>query len=416
MDVQTVKSPGGIEAWLVEEHALPTLALRFAFEGGGSQDPVGKDGLASFVAAMLSQGAGDMSGVEFQERLEDHAIHLEFEAGRDAVGGSLETLTEDRDVAVRLFRLAINEPRFDSDAVECIRERLFAFQANAARNPFDVASRNWDAVAFAGHPYARLLQGTRKTVGGITLDDLKSYCARTFARNALTVVAVGDITPKDLCRLLDNAFGDLPARADFVPLPRATPISGYREAVTHMDIPQSVVCFGMDGIGTDDPDYMAACVLNQIVGGDTMASKLAEELRLKRGLAFSIWTSVVPFRHASVFRGSISTCSDTVEEALDVIRDTLKDTAAGGIDETDLGSAKRYLIGSFPLSFDTNAKIASQLLRLCGFGSDFLRRRTALIAAVTLDDVKRVARRMLRTENLIVTIAGRATCPQAKAS
>ena len=183
-----------------------------------------------------------------------------------------------------------------------------------------------------------------------------------------------------------------------------------------MNVPQSVAVFGMGAMPRKDPDFMPAFVLNQILGGGGFASKLMEEVREKRGLAYSVYTYVYPYQHASIFSGGVATRNDMMGQSLDIIREELKKMADGDVKQEDLDNAKSYLIGSYPLRFDTNAKIASQLLglRMDGFGPEYVDNRNAMIAAVTLDDLKRVAKRLLDTQNLIVTIVGKPTLQHAK--
>jgi zinc protease len=415
MKIQTVKSPGGIEAWLVEEHAVPMLAMRFAFEGGSSQDPANKEGLANFLSAMLDEGAGDLTSRQFQEGMEDISMRMSYEEAKDAFYGNFETLTANRDEAAKLLKLALNKPRFDTDAVERIRQQLIAGLVYAARDPDKVAQNKWYATAFAGHPYARPANGTEETVAKITRDDLEGYRKRVFAKDTLKVVAVGDIDAAQLGKLLDEVFGDLPASAGLAPVAKTSPVLGAQQTVVEMNVPQSVAVFGMGAMPRKDPDFIPAFVLNQIIGGGGFASKLMEEVREKRGLAYSVYTYVYPYQHTSIFSGGVATRNDAMGQSLDIIRSELKKMADGGVSQADLDNAKSYLIGSYPLRFDTNAKIASQLLglRMDGFGPEYVDNRNAMIAAVTLDDLNRVAKRLLDTQNLIVTIVGKPTLQSA---
>ena len=416
MKIQTIKSPGGIEAWLVEEHAVPMMAMRFAFEGGSSQDPTGNEGLANFLSAMLDEGAGDLKSREFQERMEEISMRMRYEDSKDAFYGNFETLTANRDEAAKFLKLAINNPRFDTDAVERIRQQLQAALAYAARNPEKVALNEWYAVAFEGHPYARPSAGTEETVAKITGGDLEGYRKRIFAKDTLKVVAVGDINAEQLGALLDEVFGDLPATADLVAVSKTSPVAGGREKVVEMNVPQSVAVFGLGAMERKDPDFIPAFVLNHILGGGGFASKLMEEVREKRGLAYSVYTYVYPYQHTSIFSGSVATRNEAIGESLDVIREEFKQMAENGPTQTELDNAKKYLIGSYPLRFDTNAKIASQLLglRMDDFGPEYIDNRNDMMAAVTLDDVKRVAKRLLDTDDLIVTIVGKPTLKDAK--
>jgi zinc protease len=392
------------------------MAMRFAFEGGSSQDPTGNEGLANFLSAMLDEGAGDLTSREFQERMEEISMRMRYEDSKDAFYGNFETLTANRDEAAKLLKLAINTPRFDTDAVERIRQQLQAALAYAARSPEKVALNEWYAVAFEGHPYARPSAGTEETVAKITGDDLEGYRKRIFAKDTLKVVAVGDINAEQLGALLDEVFGDLPATADLVAVSKTSPVSGGRQKVVEMNVPQSVAVFGLGAMERKDPDFIPTFVLNHILGGGGFASKLMEEVREKRGLAYSVYTYVYPYQHTSIFSGSVATRNEAIGESLDVIREEFKQMAENGPTQTELDNAKKYLIGSYPLRFDTNAKIASQLLglRMDDFGPEYIDNRNDMMAAVTLDDVQRVAKRLLNTEDLIVTIVGKPALKEAK--
>jgi zinc protease len=409
MKIQVVKSPGGITAWLVEEHSVPLIALRFAFEGGTAQDPEGKEGLSNFLAGMLDEGAGDLTAKQFQERVEEIAMRMSFEDSRDAFYGSFETLTENRDKATALLALALGKPRFDTDAVDRVRGQLQASLAYAARDPNRVASEQWAAMAFPNHPYGRPATGTPASLKGITREDIAGFWSRTFARDNLRVVAVGDIDAATLAGLLDRVFGTLPAKAQLKTVAPVEPAAVDNQKVIEMAVPQSVARFGLPAMPRKDKDFITAFVLNTILGGGSMSSRLYEEVREKRGLAYSVHTSVQPYKQTSIFAGGVATKNEEIAQSLDVIRAELTRFAAEGPTEKELADAKSYLTGSFALRFDSNAKIANQLLWIQQeeLGLDYVDRRNGEIDAVTLADVKRVAKRLFDGKELIVTIVGK---------
>ncbi len=415
MNIQSIKSPGGIEAWLVEDHSNPMMALRFTFEGGNAQDPTGKEGVSNFLSAMLDEGAGDMTSDAFQEKLEELAVRLSFSDSKDSFYGNFETLTANRDKAAGMLRLAINNPRFDADAAERIRKQLLASLDYADKDPDKVAAREWFATAFEGHTYGRPSSGTQATIAGITPADLEAYRKRTFAKSGLKVVAVGDISPAELGKLLDTVFGPLADKGDLVAVAPTTPVSGGKNQFIEMDVPQSVAVFGFGAMPRKDPDFMAAFVINHLIGGGGFASRLMEEVREKRGLAYSVYSYLQPFKKASIFSGGVATRTDAMQTSIDIIRAELEKIAKDGPTQAEFDNAKSYLTGSYALRFDTNTKIASQLLGLMeeGFGPDYVETRNALIEAITLDDAKRVAKRLLETNNLIVTIVGKPATPAA---
>ncbi|MFD0988347.1 M16 family metallopeptidase [Methyloligella solikamskensis] len=409
MDIQRITSPGGITAFLVEHHDNPLIALRFAFRGGSAQDPEGKGGLSYFVTGMMDEGAGDMDAAAFQEKEQELAVHMDFNTSRDLVTCSYQTLTARKDDAFDLLKTVLTEPRFDADATERVKGQILAGLKLDQNNPVNVASRAWSELAFDGHPYSLPIKGSFDTVPAIMPEDLKSYANRVFARNNLIVVAVGDIDPETLAKDLDHIFGGLPEKSELASVPDAKLVSGPVREIVEMDIPQSIVQFGQQGVMRSDPEFLPAYVLNYIIGGGGFNSRLMEEVRVKRGLAYSVNSHLFPFQHAAVFMGRVATKNEAVAESLSVIKQELSRIAEEGPTEDELDDAKRYLTGAYALRFDSSSSIANQLLFLEveGLGVDYVHERNDLIEAVTLEDVKQVAHRMLGTDRLITTIVGK---------
>jgi len=408
MTIEKIVSPGGIEAWLVREKSLPLVTLNYAFHGGASQDDADKAGTANLTADLLDEGAGELDGKTFHERLENRAIEMSFQVGRDYIYGSLRTLNDNRDEAFDLLRLALTNPRFDADAIDRIRGQTMATLQRDTTNPNDLASRRWWQTAFPDHPYGRESKGTLESVPRITAADLREYVRRVFARNELKVSIVGDVDAKTAGMLIDRAFGALPAKNDLKPIANATPTGLGKRIVINVDVPQAVVTFGGQGIARQDPEFMAAYIVNHILGGGSFSSRLYREVREKRGLAYGVSDSLVWFRRAAVMLGGTATRADRTADALAVIEQEVKRMAEEGPTPEELAAAKSFLKGSYALSLDTSGKIAAQLtqIQIDDLGIDYVQRRSALIDAVTIEDAKRVAKR-LYGGGLLVTVAGK---------
>jgi zinc protease len=406
--IERVVSPSGIEAWLVREPATPLIALDFAFRGGADEDPAEKPGVANMAADLLDEGAGPLDGNAFHERLERHAIEMTFSTGRDFVRGSLRSLAEHRDAAVELLRLALNEPRFEAEAVERIRVQILTGIRRAGTRPQEIASLRWWDAAFPGHPYGRQLRGTLDSVAQISADDLRSYVRRVFARDNLKVGVVGDIDAAALGRLLDEIFGALPQTAQLQKVAEATPQGLGKMLRVDLDVPQTVIQFGGPGLLRKDPDFIAGALVNHVLSGGSLASRLYREVREKRGLAYSVSTGLHPFDHAGVFSGATATRADRAEETLEVVSSEIARLGAEGPTADELAKAKSYLKGAYALNFDSSVKIAGQLvsLQLDDLGIDYVERRKDLIDAVTLADTRRVAQRVL-SGPLLFTMVGR---------
>jgi zinc protease len=387
---------------------VPLIAVDFAFVGGAIQDPAGKAGTANLVASALDDGAGEFDSKAFHNRLERKAVELSFRAERDYIRGGMRTLSENRDEAFDLLRLSLTAPRFDAADVEIDRAQIMSLIRRATTSPGEIANRRWWETAFQGHPYGRPVNGTLESVPTVSVDDLKAYAHRVLARQNLKIAVVGDIDAETLKPLLDRVFGALPEKSDLVPVENVAPQGLGRRIVIKLDVPQAVVDFGGPGIARKDPDFMAAYIVNNILGGGSFSSRLYHEVREKRGLAYSVSDNLVWLNHSTLFLGGTATRADRTGETLEVIEKEIHRLAESGPTAAELAEAKNYLNSSFALNLDTSSKIASLLvqLQLDDLGIDYFAKRPALIGAVTLEDAKRVAKRLL-DGGLLVTVVGK---------
>ena len=409
IDIQRVVSPGGLEAWLVEDHTNPIIAVDFAFRGGASLDPDGKTGLAHLASTTLDEGAGDLDSQAFQRRLEDLAVKLGFSTGRDSFGGNLKTLTKNRDEAFRLLRLAITEPRFDDDPVARMKSQILAGLRAESERPNVIARRTLSRTLFPGHPYGRPVKGTLETVAALTPDDLRGFVRQRLARDTLLIGVVGDITAAQLAILLDSTFGALPEKATPWEIPEITPAATGETIVVEKAVPQSAIVFAHGGIKRNHPDYYAATIMNHVLGGGSFTARLYEEVREKRGLAYSIYSTLYPLDHAALILGAASTANARVSETLEVVRAEWRRMAEKGMTAAELKDAKTFLTGSFPLRFSSSGRIASILMamQIDDLGIDYLDKRNGYMEAVTLEQVNRVAGQLLRPDELTVVVVGK---------
>jgi zinc protease len=406
--IERIVSPHGIMAWLVYEPSVPLIAFDFAFRGGATQDPPEKPGVATMTSALLDEGAGDIDSNSFHERLEAKAIEMGFTATRDYVSGSLRTLSENQNEAFEMLTLALTAPRFDAPDVERIREEMLSSLRRATTSPNELASQRWWATAFAGHPYARPPRGTLESVPAINAEDLRAYTGKVFARDNLKIGIVGNIDAATAGTLIDRVFGGLPPHSALSPVRSASPQGLGQRIAIDLDVPQSVLIIGGAGLLRHDPDFMAAFVMNHILGGSAFSSRLYREVREARGLAYSVYSAVMPLDYTALFLSGTATRSDRTGQALEVMEAEIRKLAETGPTEEELAKAKSFLTGSFALRFDTSTKIAEQLvqLQLDDLGIDYIDKRNDLVNAVTMADVKRAAKRLLEA-NMLVTVVGK---------
>jgi zinc protease len=408
MSIERIISPAGIEAWLVEDHTLPVVAIRFAFPGGAALDPAGKGGLAAMVASLLDEGAGPYDTAAFKARLEDLVIELRFEASRDEIGGSLRSLKTNLAQAVELLRFALAAPRFEPSAIERVRGEITTSLSQQAQNPRALSSRLWMRDAFDDHPYGGNVNGTALSVAAISRDDLSGFVVQRLRRPGLVIGAVGDVTRDELAALVDQVFGGLPTGAGETQVAETKPAESGGLLIIRRQVPQSAVTFGQIGLKRDDPDWYAARLVNDILGGGGFRGRLMKEIRERRGLAYGVSTDLVSLRHAGVILGSVATENARVAQSIALIRAEWRHMRDEGPTAAELDTAKTYLIGSFPLTLDTSERVASLLveMQIERLGIDYLDRRAALFDAVTLAEARRVANRLLDPDGLSFAVVG----------
>ncbi|SDY79965.1 zinc protease [Jannaschia faecimaris] len=407
VEIKEITTPGGIEVWLVEEHSIPFTAIELQFEGGANEDKPEARGATYLMTGLLEEGAGDMDARAFAEAEETLAARTSFNAANDSVTIGLSFLTENRDASIDLMRAALTNPRFDADAVERVREQVLAGLAGDARDPNEIAARTFSAMSFPSHPYGSAMKGTPETVAALSIADLREAHARALTRDRVKVGVTGDITAEELAPLLDRLLGDLP-ESDAADVPAITTVLGGGVTVVDFPSPQSVVLFGQEGIAFEDPDYFAAFILNHILGGSGFQSRLMTEVREKRGLTYGIGTYLAPRDKAEQLLGQFSSSNDKAAEAIEIVRDEWARISSEGVTAEELDAAKTYLTGAYPLRFDGNSRIAGILtgMQSIGLPVDYIPTRNDRIEAVTLDDISRVAARLLDPAKLHFVVVG----------
>ncbi|RWO56349.1 pitrilysin family protein [Mesorhizobium sp.] len=406
MSIQEVTSSKGITAWLVEDYSVPLVAIRFVFDGGTTQDPAGKEGLANLMSGLFDEGAGNLDSEAFQIKLDDVGAEMSFEAARDGTYGSMRMLAEQRDAAFDLLRLAVTEPRFDQAPIDRIRAQVLSGIIANELDPDTLAQRKWLEALYGTHPYARPDQGTRQSIATIKPADLIAFHKANFARDGLHVAVVGAIDAETLKRKLDIVFGGLPEHQALAPVADVDPKLNQQLEVNY-DQPQTSLQFAYPGVKRSAPDFFAAVLMNEILGGSAFTSRLFDEVREKRGLAYSASSDLVDHQHANALAITTATRADRAAETLAVVREVVKRMAQEGPTEAELAATKKYLIGAYAINnLNSSGAIAATLLelQLDKLGSDYMQRRAALIDAVTLDQVKAAAKKLLSAEPAIMVV------------
>jgi zinc protease len=406
VSIQDVASPKGVHAWLVEDYSVPVVTIRFAFGGGTTQDPAGKEGLVNLMTGLFDEGAGDLDSDAFQEKLDDAGAEMSFKAGRDRVYGSMRLLASEKDTAFGLLKLAVEKPRFDRKPIDRIRAQIIAGIRGAENDPNTQAGIAMAKALYGDHPYSRRTDGTAETLATVTSADLKAVHRRLFARNDLTVAVVGAIDAETLGKVLDEVFGGLPEKADLTPVPDIQPKLGQQVQIAY-DLPQTSLQLLYPGVERKAPDYFAAYLMNQILGGGTFSSRLFEEVREKRGLAYGATSNLIDREHSDGLVIQTATRSDKAAETLAIVQGVVKKMVEEGPTAEELAEAKKYVVGAFAISnLDSSTAIARTLvdLQIDDLGIDYIQTRQAKIEAVTLDDVKAAAKKLLSAEPAILIV------------
>jgi len=406
--IQEVTSPGGIKAWLVEEHAIPFIALQVGFQGGASFDAPKKQGATSLMMGLLEEGTGDMDAAAFLRTTESLAANFSYSARRDSLAVSARVLTSNADEALDLLKQAITKPAFNPAAFERVKAQVLSGLESEKSDPDTIAGKFMDKLAYGDHPYARPVDGTVETVNALTVDDMFEAHRKGLTRAHMVVGVVGDVSAKQLGLMLDKLLGDLPATGAKLPEDVVFSARGGIKIID-FDTPQSVAIWAEKGIKRHDPDFLTAYVMNHILGGGGFGSRLTEEVREKRGLTYGVYSYVAALDHTNFVGGSVASANGKIAEAVQVVRDQWARAATGSFTQEELEDAKKYLTGSYPLRFSSNSKIARTLvgMQLDDLPIDYVNTRNAKVNALTLEDINKVARRLLKPEEMQFVVVGR---------
>ncbi len=407
IDIKEVTSPGGINAWVVEEPSIPFVAIELRFQGGPVLDLPGKRGATNLMTGLLEEGAGNMSAQEFQTRLEELAASIRFRASDDVISISARFLTENKEEVIGLLRQALVTPRFDQEALDRVRAQVLSGIASDAKDPNAISSAVFNAAAYGDHPYGSASEGTPESVSALTRDDMIEAHRNALVRDRLFVSVVGDTTAEAIGGLLDDLLGDLPQEGPPLPDNVTYDLDGGI-TVVDFDTPQSVALLGQAGMKRDNEDFFAAVIVNRVLGAGGFESRLMTEVREKRGLTYGIRSYLVPRFHSEVMLGSVASSNETIAEAIEVTRNEWARMANEGMTAEELVVAKTYMTGEYPLRFDGNAEIAKIMvgMQMVGLTPDYVTNRNDFVEAVTLEDVNRVAAELLDAENLHFVVVG----------
>ena len=411
VEIQEVISPGGVKAWLLEDRMLPITSVSFSISAGSSADPLKKSGLSNMVSLLLDGGAGKFNAEEFRRILEDRSIEMSFSVSKDYFSGNLKTLNRNRIKAFEMLNLAITKPRFDKVEIDRARSRILAEIASKRKDPKEIAEEALWSINFPGHPYARKTIGSNKSVGAITKHDLHDYVEKRFVRSNILIGVAGDITPSDLASLLDSTFPQ-PSNLEgklFVETTFPSEAGGiYVYQLRHS---QSNILFSHIGLPRGHPDYYGAYIINHILGGGSFTSRLYKEVREKRGLAYSVYSYLLPMKYSALWLGGASTDNRTASQTIQIIKNEWDRIHKAQITMEELSLAQDNITGSLALRFDSTSSISNILVAIQrqGLGINYINERNKKFKSVTLKDLRRIAKKWIDPDSLKFIVVGEPT-------
>jgi len=406
-DIKTIDLGKKVEVWFAEDHTVPIVSFNISLPAGSAYDPADKAGLAAFAGAMIDEGAGGLNSKAFHEALANRAIRFSARADRDWLVISVTSLSKNVPEALHLLQLALTRPRFDADALTRVRAQFIQSLQQDQAEPDRLAAKAFMRDFFNGHPYGHATTGDIASIKAISAADLRGFARTHWVKNGLKIAVAGDITAAEAQKLLGTTFTPVSGAA-VPPPPNVGKLGRPGVHVEPLPVPQATAVFGLPGIMRHNPDFIPGYVANYILGGGGFSSRLMDEVRVKRGLTYGVSTSLSSMNKASVLVGSVATRADAIRQTVQVVRQTMARFAKDGPTQQELDDAKTYLTGSFPLAFASNSGTAAQLgtFQRQNLDIGYVARRNGLINAVTLADVRRVARKLFDPAKMTVVIGG----------
>ena len=406
IDIQSVKSSRELTAWLVEDYTLPIIAVSFSFEGGTTQDEIGKEGGVRLMTSLFDEGAGELNNVEFQSLAEEKGVNIRFSAATDDLYGGMSFIRSEMETATLLAKIALSKPRFDEPAIERMRDGIVKGLERQTTSPGALLGERFRKVFYQSHPYSRPGAGTIESVKALSRHDLVKLHSRLIAREKLHIGIVGAISAKEAAILIDDIFGELPAKPQLREVPEAEPNFGTTEKI-EFNSPNSILLLAYPGMKREDPNFFAAHLLNHVLGGGTFSSRLYNEIREKRGLSYGVSSNLATFDHAAYLSASTSTRAENTQKALDIMKSEVARVAKDGITAEELEAAKKYVAGSYAINnLDSSGNIARVLasLQRLDLGIDYIESRQEEIKNVTLEKANPIARKLLSKAPTVVVV------------
>ncbi|MBN8544103.1 MAG: insulinase family protein [Alphaproteobacteria bacterium] len=411
VEVETTTLDRDVVAWYASNDTLPVVHIVLSFEGAGyASDPQDTLGLAQLTATMLLEGAGKYDALAFQEALEENAISIDTTVSADRLLVHIHTLKEHAPLAGKLVTLALTKPRLDGADIARIKAAQQSDLYRASESAEYRAARMFAQKAFANHPYANPKLGDAEGIARVSESDVRQFIDTYLTSGNLTVSAAGDVDDALLDDMLSPLIRALPNNETGVVGVANSSVQAQGTFIDDgMNVPQSTVLFAAPGIRRSDPEFYAAYLLMEVVGGGgNLTSRLNQELRQKDGLVYSVSAGLDEYRGAVLLNGALSTRNIKRDEAIERVKETLRDLYMKGVTTQECSDIKTFVKGNFPLQMDNTRSIASMLLTMQIFdlGEDYIAKRNDYFDAVSCSDMNRAAKTLLDPSRLLFISVG----------
>ena len=410
LPIQHWQTKNGARVYFVETRDLPMLDVSVDFPAGSAYDTREKSGVAALTQSMLKLGAGGLSEDEIARRMADAGAQLGGRVDTDRAGVTLRTLTsmDEMRPALDVFARILQRPEFPIAVIEREKARIIGAIREADTKPETLVSRNFSALVYGDHPYGLRGSGEAATVATIKREDLVAFFRRHYTADHAVVAIIGSLARGEAQELAEKLTAELPRAGAPPAIPPVASLTGAETRVIAHPASQSHLLIGAPGIKRDDPDYFPLFVGNYILGGGGFVSRITDEVRSKRGLAYSAYSYFSPMQERGPFVIGLQTRKDQAGEALAVVRATLKDFLANGPTADELEKAKQNLVGGFPLRIDSNRKILDYL-GVIGFYHlplTYLEDFVPSVEKVTLADIRGAFARRVDPARMATVIVG----------
>lgn len=399
----------GITVLVLEQHFLPIVEIHALIKAGSAQDPPDKAGLANLVASLLDEGTTTRTSKQLAEQIDFVGGALEAKASEDFTTASARVLKKDVDLGFILLADMLQHPAFHKQEFERIRTQLLGEMTSDNDDPSHIAMKAFNQLVFHGHPYRWPVNGTEDTLGKITLADVQSFYAREYSPSQIILTIVGDVTLEQATALVQTHFGTwkkttAPARNQKKP----APVERRTVQLIEKDLTQSTIVLGHGGLARAHPDFYSVTVMNYILGAGGFSSRLMDSIRDKQGLAYGIMSHFDARLLPGSFWVNLQTKTETTNQAITGVLSEIKSIRDAPVSDQELAEAKSFLMGSFPLRFDSTAKLAQVLAQVefYGLGFDYFSDYPKWIDRVTKEDVQRVAKQYLDPKRYALVVVG----------